>query len=174
MKRLYYLTQNIDSADSISSDLHTRGVNDWRFHIISKNESGLYNHHLHSANVFYRTDIIRYGERGAIIGSSIGLLIGLWLYFNGYANLAAAMALVVGFAFFGAWAGGLGGISQENYKLRRFHDDISRGLYLIMVDVRAKDVGTIRFVMAEHHPEAVLQALDNSTFNNPFAWQKAP
>ena len=173
MKRLYYLTSNIDSAEQISIDLHSRGISDWRFHIISKNEAGLISHRLHSANLFYRTDIIRYGERGAIIGAAMGILFAGSLYFGQSISVVAAMLMVITLTFFGAWVGGLGGISRENYKVKRFHDDIVKGLYLIMVDVSPKEMDLIRAVMADNHPEAVLQGVDQSTWINPFSWSKA-
>ena len=74
MKRLYYLSPSIDSVDDVSQDLHEHGITDWNFHIISTNEDGLYSHHLHSANAFQRTDVIRFVERGLLSGGLVGLL----------------------------------------------------------------------------------------------------
>ena len=73
MKRIYYLIPTIESVDEISDDLHQQGITDWHFHVISKNESGLVTHKLHSANVLYRTDLIRFLERGAIVGALMGV-----------------------------------------------------------------------------------------------------
>ena len=42
MIRLFYLVSSIDSAKEISDDLHEHDVTDWRFHIVSKDEAGLY------------------------------------------------------------------------------------------------------------------------------------
>ena len=38
MKRLYYLSPTIDSAEQVSNDLHEKGITDWHFHIVSKDE----------------------------------------------------------------------------------------------------------------------------------------
>jgi hypothetical protein len=60
MRRLFYLVSSIDSAKEISEDLHKNGVTDWRFHVLSKDEAGLYTHNLHSASVSDRTDVVRF------------------------------------------------------------------------------------------------------------------
>jgi hypothetical protein len=41
MKRLYYLSSSIESVEQVSNDLHEKGITDWNFHIISKDEAGL-------------------------------------------------------------------------------------------------------------------------------------
>jgi hypothetical protein len=69
---------------------------------------------------------------------------------------------------FGSWAGFIGGVTQENYKISRFHDHISAGQYLIMVDVAKQHEKLIRCVMEIRHPEAVAQG-KSSIFTNPFA-----
>ena len=51
MIRLFYLVSSIDSAKEISDDLHEHDVTDWRFHIVSKDEAGLYTHQLHTASI---------------------------------------------------------------------------------------------------------------------------
>ena len=68
----------------------------------------------------------------------------------------------------GSWAGFIGGVSQENYKISRFHDHISAGQHLIMVDVTQENEKLIRCVMEVRHPEAVAQG-KSSIFTNPFA-----
>jgi hypothetical protein len=68
MKRLYYLSSSIESVEQVSNDLHEKGITDWNFHIISKDEAGLYSHHLHSASLIQRTDVVRFVERGLISG----------------------------------------------------------------------------------------------------------
>ena len=170
MRRLYYLTSSVDSVEEISGDLHNRGVSDWRFHIVSKNEAGLYTHQLHSANTLYRTDLVRFVERGVIIGGLTGCAIIAPLALSNLFNLTVGALLAMGLfcVLIGAWIGGIGGISNENNKIRRFHGAIEKGQYLIMIDVRKKDVEEMKQLMSKNHPEALLQGLD-STLTNPFA-----
>ena len=52
MKRLYYLTDTLDSVSKISTNLHQDGITDWNIHVLSKDEAGLYHRHVHSAHLF--------------------------------------------------------------------------------------------------------------------------
>jgi hypothetical protein len=166
--RLFYLVSSIDSAKEISDDLHEHEVTDWRFHIVSKDEAGLYTHQLHTASILDRTDLPRYVERGAIIGFVLALAFLIPLALLNILNLPAAawIALFIFVVVAGGWVGGFGGIQNENYRLEPFHDDIEAGKYLIMVD--APKTHIVKELMTKNHPEAVLQGQDSS-FNNPFA-----
>jgi len=168
MKRLYYLSPSIDSAELVSKDLHEQGITDWHFHILSKDEAGLFSHHLHSANTFQRTDFIRFVERGLLSGGIIGLFFSVPFAYIEAFTLNAWLTITFFSVLFGAWCGGVGGISQENYKIQKFHKQISEGQFLIMVDVKRKDEQRIRCIMAVRHPEAEVQG-QGSTFTNPFA-----
>lgn len=173
MRRLYYLSPTIESAEQVSDDMHAHGVTDWHFHVLSKDEAGLYSHHIHSANAFQRTDLIRFTERGLICGVGLAAIFLLPLNyiqeftFNTWLSLSAFCIL------FSTWCAGIGGISQENYKIQRFHDDIEAGNYLIMVDVPKADEEMIKRVMSIRHPEAKLEG-QSSTFTNPFSGPLKP
>ena len=170
MKRLYYLTYSVDSTEQISKDLHAHGINDWRFHVVSKDEAGLFNHHVHSANILYRTDMVRFVERGVILGGLISCASILPLALNNVFNLPMGAWLAMGLfsMVLGAWVGCFGGVSSENYKIRRFHDAIQKGQYLAMIDAPKLQIDEIKALMKAKHNEAQLQ-LEDSTITNPFA-----
>lgn len=170
MKRLFYLTRSMDSVQEISDDLHKQGVTDWRFHIISKDEAGLYKHHLHSGTVLEKTDLARFMERGAIIGALLGVaVVGVLALIIGFDwPLPAWIALFLFSIIAGAWLAGFGGITNDNYRVRHFRDDIEAGKHLVVVDVPKKHVKEMEQLMAKNHPEAELQGEDTS-FNRPFA-----
>lgn len=173
MIRLFYLVSSIDSAKEISDDLHEHGVTDWRFHIVSKDEAGLYTHQLHTASILDRTDLPRFVERGAIIGFVVALVVLLSLSFLEVLSMPTA-AWIALFAFIvaaGAWVGGFGGIQSENYRIQPFHDDIEAGKYLIMVDAPKNHIPKVKELMTKNHPEAKLQGKDSS-INNPFAGRR--
>jgi hypothetical protein len=81
--RLYYLAQDIDTTDAISVRLHAEGVSDWNFHVLAKDPSGLYSHHIHSALPHHDKDIIRIGEIGGLYGFFASLLGSLLALFAG-------------------------------------------------------------------------------------------
>jgi hypothetical protein len=168
MKRLYYLSSSIESVEQVSNDLHEKGITDWNFHIISKDEAGLYSHHLHSASLIQRTDVVRFVERGLISGGGLAVLFMMPLTYIEAFTFNVWLAVSFFCVLFGSWAGFIGGISQENYKISRFHDHISAGQYLIMIDVDKEHEQLIRCVMEIRHPEAIAQG-KSSIFTNPFA-----
>lgn len=167
MKRLYYLTDSLESADLISRDLHEAGIRDDDFHVLCCDEQALRQHHLHSANIFQRTDIIRFVERGLIVGGMMSLCFALPMAymesftFNAWLGISAFCILV------SICCGMIGGLAQENYKVQPFHDAIEQGELLIMVDTPAEQEGFVRRTMSSQHPEATLHGV-SSTLVNPF------
>jgi len=171
MKRLYYITGDIDAADSISRTLHEAGISDWNFHVLSKDKAGLNTHSIHSTTPFHERDIVRSGERGALIGAVLGLSAALILTAinviptSGMGYVAMA-ALVFVCTMHGAWAGGMFGIQTENYKVKQFHEELEEGQYLLMIDVMPTDEQTILKLMSLCH-EAIPMGND-STVITPF------
>lgn len=171
MRRLYYLTEDLATTKAISETLQDEGISDWYFHVLCRDEAGLYQHHIHSANTLQQLDVIHTGERWAMIGAAVGLAAGLVAYstealpWGASWTMVVIMALVGG--FFGAWQGGMVGMSRENYKIEPFHDDIENGSYLIMVDVNPESRPRVREIMNMGFPKVRFCGKD-STFVNPF------
>ena len=172
MKCLYYLAPTLPSTRRISDDLHDVGVNDFYLHVVAKDESGLRQQQIHSANYLETLDVIRDGFVGAGIGFIAGLIgIGLIEYYEPFGTSVPIFVyaiLVAAATLFGAWEGGLTGVATENKKLRRFHAEIEAGKYLLLVYVRRVQEQAVRTMMQERHPEASLACIDTH-FVNPFA-----
>jgi len=175
MKRLYYLTNSIDSAEKISDDLHLKGVTDWNFHIMSKNKENLDSHHLHQASFFFHErDGFRMAERGAIVGVLAGLfaMVGflmatpeLSLEYTIISMLSLGLVTMILVAF-GVGLGAIYGLDYENIKVKRFHDQLEQGQYLIMIDSKKEDVAEIKLLIMAH--KNVAEAGEDQTFVNPF------
>jgi len=172
MKCLYYLAPTLPSTRRISDDLHDVGVNDFYLHVVAKDESGLRQQQIHSANYLETLDVIRDGFVGAGIGFAAGLVgIALLEYYEPFGPdvpLFVYLILIAAATLFGAWEGGLTGVATENRKLRRFHDEIEAGTFLLLVYVRRSQEETVRALMQQRHPEAALACIDTH-FVNPFA-----
>lgn len=172
MKCMYYLAPNLVSAHQISDDLHQVGVEDWFLHIISKDEEGLKRDKLHSSNWLETTDLLRDGFIGANFGFIVGAVLAfLLIYFQPLGPEVpsiAALFLVIVATLFGAWVGGLAGIDSKNRKLRRFHDEIESGQYLLLIYARKGQGEKVETMMAERHPESRHAATDRH-FINPFS-----
>jgi hypothetical protein len=172
MNCLYYLARTLESTHRISNDVRALGVNDSLLHVISKDEAGLQKQHIHSSNYLETLDLVRDGLIGAALGLIPGVIgVGLLRYFQPF---GPSVPRVVYFAtvavaiLFGAWEGGLWGIATENRKLARFHDDIARGWYLILIYTPKDQEAAVREVMRARHREAEFAAIDPH-FINPFS-----
>lgn len=172
MNCFYYLAPTLDSTHRISEDLHAVGIRDFFVHVISKNESGLKEQHIHSSNYLETLDIIRDGFIGAAAGLVAGLTgAALLMYFEPFGPDAPDVIYVIAVVIatlFGAWEGGLLGIASENKKLAKFHHDIEAGRYLILIYARKAQGTAVRAMMRAKHPEADMVAVDKH-FINPFS-----
>lgn len=172
MKCMYYLAPNLVSTHEISDDLHDVGINDWLLHVISRDEEGLKKEKLHSSNWLETTDLLRDGFIGANLGFIGGVLLaGALMFFEPFGPNIPGVALfflVAVATLFGAWAGGLVGFDSENRKIRRFHDDIEEGEFLILIYAPKGKGEAIKAMMAERHPEARHVGTDRH-FINPFS-----
>jgi len=175
MRRLYYLTKSINCAEEISNSLHQQGVTDWNFHIISKNKQDIEQHHLHKASYFFHErDGYRMAERGAIIGVLAGLCAAVGFLMATpeiSANYRLISMISLGFVTmiliaFGIGFGAIYGLDFENIKIKRFHNQLETGEYLIMIDIKKEDSSKIRTLLSEH--QDVREAGEDQTFVNPF------
>lgn len=170
MKCLYYLAPGLGSAHRISDDLHEVGIRDFFLHVIAKDESGLIKRNIHAGNYLETLDVIREGSLGAMIGFVAGLIgAALLSYYGPFEDVPGVVyvALAAVATLFGAWAGGLVGIENENKKLAKFHDDLEAGKYLILIYARKEQETAVGEMMRDRHPEADLAGVDRH-FINPF------
>ena len=172
MKCFYYIAPTLTSTQQVSEDLHEVGIRDFYIHVVSKNETGLRQQHIHSSNYLETLDFIRTGLIGAATGFVAGLIgIELLRYFEPFGPGVPTfvyVAITVVTTLFGAWEGGLIGVGTENSKLRRFHGDIEAGRFLILIYVRKEQEARVRGMMAARHREAEFAAVDRY-FLNPFS-----
>lgn len=178
MRRLYYVADSVDDTQAVTLALRAEGVSNWNLHVLAKDEAGLYTHKIHSANPIHQLDLIHTGARFAALGLVVGLLIAGGLYLasaNGALNLPASPWLFGGLgmlgACFGAWEGGLVGLSRENYKIERYHHEIEQGKYLIMVDVSPEQRPLVKELMNFEFPSIPYRG-GGTTSINPLARPK--
>ncbi len=171
MRKLYYLTDNMISVEQVSKDLHEHGITYWNFCVHSKDEVGLHKRRVHSASYLQQREVIRHGERGAIIGFIIATLAVLYVMvgkpFGEETHILVYIAIFGFITMFGAWAGGLSGLATENQSIAKFHDDVTAGKHLLMIDVKKEKEESVKQLMQKNHSEAEYKGSE-STFILPF------
>ena len=155
MKRQYFICDDLDELEVAQNELFDAGVLDHQVHILSDDEKGLHEHHMHGVNAFSKTDIIQSTLRGAIIGIGLSALTLLIPYMLGLITdigwtpflLLAILALA-----FSTWEGSLWGIQEFNSQFKKLEAQIHHGQHLMIVDINDKQQNIIN-LMAGHHPK---------------------
>jgi hypothetical protein len=156
MRRLFFLTPNVDSCHAIVKELEATGVPERHLHVIASIQQALDD--LPEAGVLQKTELLHGIEVGAGLGGTAGILGGLLamtfppagLVLGGGALLAGAAAG----AGFGAVVTALLSSHEHNHDLDSFQRAIEQGQVLLMVDVPKKEVDATKALILEHHPEA--------------------
>ncbi len=169
MKRLYYLTDDLDVTHAVADELHAAGISDWHFHVLSQDEQGLFQRHLHSTSVLQRCDLLHLAEQGALIGGLFGLALATTLLLANPAGFPMSWQMFVlilaATTLFATWVGAMAGLSHHHYKLGRFIPQVEAGRHLLMIDIRRRQEPAVRRLLGEH-PQ--LQAAgEDSTWVNP-------
>jgi hypothetical protein len=169
MKCLYYLSSTIGSTHTIASDIQATGVNHWFLHILSKDTAGVKKNQLHSGNFIEQLDVMRDGILGAMIGLITGLVVVAFISYKQYfppeiPDVTYFFVIMI-ITMFGAWEGGLLGITNESKKLAAFQNDLNAGKYLILVYARGNQEDVIISMMKKKHPNIRLVGNDSSFFN---------
>lgn len=159
MKRLYYLTDSVSSVLGITHDLKSAGIGENRLHVMGRNNGVLDEAHVHTTTPWEETEIMPSGFMGAIAGLCVGLVAGFalagadpWGLTLGGETVVATAAF---FTCFGAWLGGILGISSRNHHLEPYVDKVREGFYLVMVDADDdRQEERVRTVMSRQHREA--------------------
>lgn len=63
MRRLYYVADSVEVAQSVATALQAEGIPRLRLHVLSQDEAGLYTHKIHSANPIHQLDIFHTAAR---------------------------------------------------------------------------------------------------------------
>ncbi len=160
MKRFYYMTRSLSSVLGISRDLREAGIGENRIHVLGRNAGVLEQAQVHTTTLWEETDILHYGFLGAMYGMLFGLSVGFVLAVSDPwgVNLGSGV-IIATTAFgtcFGAWLGGIRGISTRNHHIEPYRYGVERdGNYLVMVDADdTRQVRSIEKVMQTRHQEA--------------------
>lgn len=160
MRRIYFLSPNLEVTHKIVDELRTLNIEDWHIHVLAKRDTPLEN--LPEANELQKTDFIAAVERGAALGASTGLLAGLvGLRFAGF---AIAGAPILGVLFFGGTVGaimsGLIGLRVGNSKVKKYEEAIENGEILVMVDIAKVRIDEVSKIITKHHSSAKFEGIE--------------
>jgi hypothetical protein len=156
MRRLYFLTPDVNSCHAIVEELKASGVPQRHLHVIASLAQSLAD--LPEAGILQKTELLHGIEKGAGLGGTAGMLGGLLaMAFPPAGIVLGGGALLVGAAAgagFGAVVTALMSSHEHNHELEAFQSAIEAGEVLLMVDVHRGEVDKTKQLILSHHPEA--------------------
>jgi len=139
MKRLFFIADEIAMVEPIAEVLYNAGISAWNFHVISKDEAGMYCHRSQSTTPLHRIGVMRGSTIGALCGFLLGLSAAiaamLLLPLSLLQNLALFAAATFTPTLIGSWLGAMVARGLQDRRIARFHNLIERGHVLLIIDV---------------------------------------
>ncbi len=138
--RHYFISNDLDDLEVVQQQLEGEGLTKPQIHVLSLDDMAVENHHrLHDVSSFMKTDVLRSGEIGLLVGLAIAAALLLIAYFAGWTAAPVGWlpfvllaAIVLGFA---TWEGGFIGIQRRNTHFARFEKALADGNHVFFVDV---------------------------------------
>lgn len=158
VKRLYYLSSDLDEIEQVEQELEKQGITGPQLHVLSEDDSEVARHHVHDISDFMKLDVVRSTFVGTVVGLFISFLLLLSVYISGVStSLTWAPFVFLAFVILGfcAWEGGLYGIQIRNRSLKRFEEDLHHGSHLLFIDVTRQQENIVEAVV-EKHPTLLL------------------
>ena len=153
MKRHYYISDDLDDLEVVERDLESAGVTTPQIHVLSEDDAGLDEHHLHKVEAVLKKDVVHGTELGALVGVVAATAVLAIAYFSGLTETytwVPAIFLAVILLGFCTWEGGLIGIQEPHVDFKRFQDDLKAGRHVLFVDVDAEQEETLRSIVDQH------------------------
>lgn len=155
MKRHFYLSDDLDDLERLEDDLESRGIDRAQIHILSNNDAGLEEHHLHQVESLLRQDTIHSAKIGFLVGlvaAAIPLAVAYWIGLSESYLWVPVIFLSVILLGFCTWEGGLIGIQRPNYQYRQFQKALDSGKHVLIVDVKPKEQEALAERIIQDHP----------------------
>ncbi|WP_233448338.1 hypothetical protein, partial [Vibrio penaeicida] len=168
MKRLYYITKDLDDAEEISDEVHANGIDDHHFYVLSRDDNGINTHHLHGGASLETAHIISGTQKALIAGAvAAGVLI---LFLTFFTNLFASssfvpFALICIIALTTTVIVKMTGGSFDNYFMSLFNQHLDDGEVVIVIDVERDQAHRVEDIL-NRHPKAEFIA-DCSSIGSP-------
>jgi hypothetical protein len=153
--RHYFISDNLDDLELVETELESQGIDTPQIHVLSLDDSAVENHvNLHDVTSFMKSDIIRSGEMGAVVGVIGAALVLSVAYFAGWTDSVVGwipyLFLAVVVLGFSTWEGGFIGLQRRNKHFRRFEKELADGKHIFFVDLIPEQEGVLDRVVADH------------------------
>ena len=153
MDRYFFISGDLDDMDRVESELENAGVSTAQIHILSKDDDGVARRNLHEVHAFMKTDVIRSGLRGAVLGVVAAVLVLFFAHYSsatdnvGWLPFVFLSIVVLGFC---TWEGGFFGFQVPNAQFKQFEEVLAQGWHVFFVDVSERQLSVLQSVTDSH------------------------
>ena len=164
MKRLCFLSPDIEHARKVVADLMNNGIPEKHIYVVAREDVEL--QELPDAGP-EDDDFLPAYERGLAMGGSAGLIVGLLGIVFPPAGLTLGGGAALLITVFGAGVGGiltgLAGAAFPNSRLRKFEEAIEQGQLLVMADVPKAEAEDYKALISEFDPDVTVEGFEPPT-----------
>ncbi|GMU46486.1 MAG: hypothetical protein AMXMBFR26_12680 [Porticoccaceae bacterium] len=139
MERHFFASSELRDLELLEMELENMGVVRPQIHVLTDSEAQLSGYRLHEVSSLMRTDVIRKGLMGAVVGAvgcflvlAIASISGLPASF-GWTPFILLAIVVLGFC---TWEAGFLGFQLPNRRFLNFERLLKEGKHIFFVDVR--------------------------------------
>lgn len=140
----------LDGAWALLSQRHLQG---WRGSVLSLQVAALQRRGLPLCPFHQRHPVLsvvaRWGFWGLLVGVALAMgLVGLLGLSEGLGRATTAWSLPVCLASFGAWLGGMRGLTLDSPEIAAYLPEVQAGRHVVLLDVKDVDQRLVKKVMA--------------------------
>lgn len=165
-----FILDNLKESDQIQSELTSAGIKSSDIHFVTENSGDFAGHHVNAASILEERDVIHSGIRWGMVGCLAGLLVALIVDmiqpYGWKPELINTLLFVLLGSGFGAWIGGLIGISHRNYRISQFEEQLQCGKAIMLVYSDEKEEEHIKSMVLSNHPHARYGG-HSASYDNP-------
>lgn len=153
MERYFYASDDLRDLERLETELESEGVVRPQIHVLTDSEAQLKRYRLHEVSSLMRTDVVRKGLLGAVLGVLgcvlvIGVAAGSGAAASfGWTPFVLLAIVVLGFC---TWEAGFLGFQVPNRRFRDFQRLLDEGKHVFFVDIRAGQEALLERAIARH------------------------
>lgn len=153
MERYFYMSDDLHDLERLEAELENEGMVRPQIHVLTDSEAQIKDCRLHEVSSLMRTDVIRKGLKGALVGA---LGFGVVILVAGVTGMAASFGwipfvflaiVVLGFC---TWEAGFLGFQLPNRQFREFQRLLDEGKHVFFVDIRSGQELLLQRAVARH------------------------
>ena len=153
MKRLIYMCEELDTLERVAAELKAHVFLRCRWSVLTGYWGALQRRGLPATPVRQRKAVVSATLNGMFWGLLVGMVAAMMLITmtelpEGSLRSVALWSLPFCFAAFGAWIGGLLGLTQDHPSIAPYLDQVSAGNFLILLHAAPEDERLMKKVMA--------------------------